>query len=58
MSLPRSAWWEQWADRCRQDAEGWQVCSGLALHEAEQVLDWLRRIGDRSASRCRLRKAA
>jgi hypothetical protein len=29
------------ADRTRQDDEGWHVCSGLAFYEMEQLLDWL-----------------
>jgi hypothetical protein len=34
-------WWKRFAERCRQEADGWQVCSALSLSEAEQLLDWL-----------------
>jgi hypothetical protein len=29
------------ADRTHQDDAGWHVCTGLALFEMEQLLDWL-----------------
>jgi hypothetical protein len=40
-------WWKQMGDRCRTEADGWQVCSGLSLSEAEQLLDWLEANGVR-----------
>jgi hypothetical protein len=32
---------EPFSDRTRRDAAGWNVCTGLALSEMEQLLDWL-----------------
>jgi hypothetical protein len=34
-------WWKQIGERCREEADGWTVCSGLSLCEAELLLDWL-----------------
>jgi hypothetical protein len=36
-----SEWWKRFGERRRQEAEGWCVCTGLAIGEAEQLLDWL-----------------
>ncbi len=33
--------WKRFAERCRQEADGWQVCCALTLYEAEQLLDCL-----------------
>ncbi len=36
-----SDWWKRFSESCRQEADGWQVCTGLTMYEAEQLLDWL-----------------
>jgi hypothetical protein len=33
------------AGRTTEDDAGWRVCSGLAFHEMEQLLDWLEQCG-------------
>jgi hypothetical protein len=37
----KSDLWKRFAERCRTEADGWQVCCALTLYEAEQLLDCL-----------------
>jgi hypothetical protein len=37
--------WAASLARTQVDEQGWSVCTGLALHEVEQLLDWLERTG-------------
>jgi hypothetical protein len=38
-------WWKRFHERCRREADGRLVCTGLSLVEAEQLLDWLDSLG-------------
>ncbi len=41
MHPDESAWWQLFGERGRHEDDGWWVCAGLSLHEAELLLDWL-----------------
>jgi hypothetical protein len=45
-------WTKRFGERCRREADGWQVCTALSLTEAEELLDWLESsgIGEREMS--------